>query len=76
MCIEVCVHVCTYDCCLTQQPPESTIHLLPFMLPVGDDDLKGLYQKVRNAVVGIHKQNHRNNVKELERIATEWLVHF
>lgn len=53
-----------------QQPSESTVHLLPFMLPVGDDELRGLYQKVKNAMVGVH----RNNFKELERLATEWLV--
>lgn len=54
-----------------QQPSESNVHLLPFMLPVGDDELRGLYQKVKTAMFGVHQ---RNSSKELERIATEWLV--
>lgn len=59
-----------------QQPSESTVHLLPFMLPVGYDELRGLYQKIKNAMIDIHKMNRRNNVKELEKIAIEWLVQF
>lgn len=63
-------------CSLQQDPGESTIHLLPFMLPVGrgEDDLRGLYKRVKKAMEGIHKLNHANNIKELERIATEWFV--
>ena len=46
------------------------------MLPVGrgEDDLRGLYKRVKKAMVGIHQLDHTNNIKELERIATEWSV--
>ena len=61
---------------LQQEPSESTIHLLPFMLPVGrgEDDLRGLYIRVKRAMEGIHQLNHQNNIRELEKIATEWSV--
>ena len=64
-------------CSAHQEPGESTVHLLPFMLPgVGrvEDDLRGLYKRVKKAMEGIHQLNHANNIKELERIATEWSV--
>ena len=63
-----------------QEPGESTVHLLPFMLPVsvgpaaGEEDLRGLYRKVRKAMLGIQELNHKNNIRELERIAAEWSV--
>ena len=59
-----------------QQPAESTIHLLPFMLPVaGDDDLRALYQKVKKAMMGIHNSNLPSSIKELEKIASDRLEH-
>ena len=70
-----CVHVCKTVMVMVsfmQQPSESTIHVLPFMLPLGDDELRGLYEKVRNAIMlDVHQGD---NFKEVERIATEWLV--
>ena len=69
------VHVSVFLLSSTiQKPGESTVHLLPFMLSVGEDDLKGLYQKVKNAMLRIHKLNHDNNIRALEKIASEWLV--
>ena len=61
---------------MQQETGEFKVHLLPFMLPVatGEDDLKGLYEKVKKAMLGVHNLDHKNNIKELERIATEWLV--
>ena len=67
--------ICSYACLNAhapiQQPPESTSHLFPFMLPVAEEsDLKQLYTKVRNTMQGIHKE--KLPVRELEKIARDW----
>ena len=55
----------------TQQLPESTTHLFPFMLPLAEDsDLKQLFTEVRNTMEGIHEE--KSPVRELEEIARDW----
>ena len=49
------------------------IRRLPFMLLVDDvEDLKGLYERVKRAMFGIHM----DEAGELQSIAVEWFVPF
>ena len=65
---------CVLLYCVQVEHGESTIHMLPFMLPIkrGDGDLRGLYTRVKNAMLKIHALDNLEEFEELERIATDW----